>query len=306
MSLLISSDKTIAAGMFYKSKDKSLTRPPYPETSIKKIMTSKITYRILHDIADFQQVFDLEVSVWNMTPGEATSTDITSAITHNGGMLIGAEADGKIIGFTLGFIARHDNKFLIWSHAAGVNKDYQGHGIGYQLKQEQRKWAIEQGYDTICWTFDPMQRGNANFNLRRLGAISNKYLLDVYGIMTDELNAGMRSDRFQVTWNLHDERVIALAEGHAVAPPVNDYPKDAFMLHVDDNEIITQPINSDLQWCFAEIPYKFKELKKSNMKTAQQWQIALSETMLSAFAAGYSAVDFVRHNGRCWYVLEKR
>ena len=52
------------------------------------------------------------------------------------------------------------------------------------------------------WTFDPLVARNAWFNLGKLGAVADAFGRAFYGEMTDEINAGDRSDRLVVRWDL--------------------------------------------------------------------------------------------------------
>ena len=52
------------------------------------------------------------------------------------------------------------------------------------------------------WTFDPMVARNAWFNLGKLGAVADRFYPDFYGPMTDAINAGERSDRLVIRWDL--------------------------------------------------------------------------------------------------------
>ena len=53
----------------------------------------------------------------------------------------------------------------------------------------------------IAWAFDPLQAGNAHFNLARLGATAGRYVENMYGLRTDSLNAGVPTDRLIVEWD---------------------------------------------------------------------------------------------------------
>ena len=53
----------------------------------------------------------------------------------------------------------------------GIHPDYQSMGIGKKLKEEQRKFAKEMGYDLITWTFDPLESRNAYLNVSKLYGI---------------------------------------------------------------------------------------------------------------------------------------
>ena len=52
----------------------------------------------------------------------------------------------------------------------------------------------------MTWTFDPLVRRNAWFNIDVLGAQVDEYLVDFYGPIDDAINAGDASDRLLVAW----------------------------------------------------------------------------------------------------------
>jgi chorismate synthase len=269
-----------------------------------EMTTDNIVYRTLNTIEEFSQVARLEAEIWEMPQEEADSPYIMQAITHNGGVVIGAEIDGRLIGFALALPGRRGDSWLLWSHATGVVKAYQGQGIGFALKQAQRDWALAHGYSIIAWTFDPMQRGNANFNIRKLGATVHTYFVNHYGVMTDGINAGMPSDRVEAVWRLQDERVIAHADGNPTAL-VTDYPEEAFLLRHTGDALVTRSVRTDVRWNFVEIPFNLQTLKAEDIEQAKAWQLALRKVMLSALDQGYTVVDFVTEGARCWYVLTK-
>lgn len=268
-------------------------------------MVSQIIYRELSTMEEFEQVFQLEIDVWQMEPAEAVSIYTLNAVTHNGGVLIGAEAEGKIIGFAFGIPARKGDKWWLWSHVTGVSRLYQRRGVGFKLKQMQRNWALENGYDMIRWTFDPMKRTNANFNMHRLGTVSQKYLVNHYGDMNDGLNQGMKSDRLEVVWHLKDSRVAAIARGLPVSPLLQTYPPDAFLLW-QDGKRIAESLELHAEWHFVEIPYDLDQLKQTEIERAQVWQLSLRRVIRAAIAQSYVLVDFIDDGSRCWYVLQRQ
>lgn len=269
-------------------------------------MSENVTMRVLHSMEEFAVVVELQEKIWGMAKQDTVSPYIMNAISHNGGSVIAAEIDGQMVGFCLGFAGKRGDTVLFWSHMAGVLPEYQGQSIGFLVKQQQRTWALESGYDTISWTFDPLQRGNANFNFRHLGVIANTYHVNLYGAMTDAINAGLASDRLEATWHLHDKHVIELAEG--LSPQDNDvsFTDEMSLVRASDDIIapmITTPLTLDT-YCI-EIPQHIGELKQRDKSKAIQWQLAIRQAMLSAFEQGYSACDFVVRDGRCWYVVRK-
>ena len=80
-----------------------------------------------------------------------------------------------------------------------------GKHVGLALKQHQRRWALGRGIMTIEWTFDPLVRRNAYFNLVKLGARVVGYEPAFYGAMHDAFNDGDDTDRAVVRWNLEEK-----------------------------------------------------------------------------------------------------
>jgi predicted GNAT superfamily acetyltransferase len=264
-----------------------------------------LVIREMHAMSDFNALLDLQQVIWGMTPGEATSPYMMNAVVHNGGVVIGAELDGRLVGFCFGFLAWRDETRILWSHMAGVLPEYHDQGIGSRLKHAQRRWALDRGLTTMHWTFDPVQRGNANFNFHHLRAIADTYLVDHYGVMTDAINAGLASDRLEVRWLLNDERVIAAAENRPLAGPEYTVDEAAFVLRAGENAALIRSPETAFAYpaCFIEIPYHVNALKRSAMALAQRWQLAMRQAMLEALQQGYVIVDFVCQDERGWYVL---
>ncbi len=266
-----------------------------------------IEYRVLHDPEELISLIRLQIDVWSMADGlEAVPHNLIHAIIHGGGNVIRADQDGVPVGFTLALVALEAGVPILWSHMAGVIPALQGHGIGFRLKYEQRKWALEHGYKTIAWSFDPLQRGNANFNLRLLKATASTYHANFYGVMTDGINAGMPSDRMVAVWALEDDAVAA-AEFAPAAPAVGVFPRGDFLLDSDgDGAPHLQPAPDwTREWLFAEIPRHISALKHDHLDLAKSWQMAERRALGSAFEQGYVAVDFADDGQRCWYILRK-
>lgn len=266
---------------------------------------TEMIYRQLNQLDDFRATVELQRAIWGSF--DPVPLHVFQAVTARGGLLVGAEHEGQMIGFAFAFPANEGYGWILWSHIAGVHPAWQGHGIGVRLKQMQRAWALDNGYERMGWTFDPMQRGNANFNLRLLGAVSNTYKLNIYGEMTDAVNRGLQSDRLAVTWFLKDERVARLANGAAAEPVVHECPEERFILCFTGEGLRLSPAGAklDADYYLAELPRDLNALKRDDLEQAKAWQIALRETFQRAFAAGYWVVDVMTGADRCWYVLKK-
>jgi len=263
---------------------------------------STITYRVLTENPDLEAAGLLETVIWGWEAQFASPTNVMRVTALKGGLVLCAYDGDSMIGMSWAFPVRTDGKWVLWSHVAGVIPEYRGRRIGAGIKFAQRDWALANGYDQIRWTFDPMQAGNAHFNLRMLGATVAKISENMYGIYDDALNPGLPTDRFEAVWALDDPRVTAIVAGDV--PPVSDMPT-VTLLEYADNDLKRAALTMTAP-ARLEIPAQFLRLGRENPTLARAWQTALLETLTEAFAAGFAAVDFIREDGRYWYVLNRR
>lgn len=264
-----------------------------------------VDYRAVESIDDLERVVDLEMLVWGLPPRDAVPSNLLHAMVNTGSLVVGAYEGDKLIGMALMFPTDRNNHKRLWSHMAAVHPAYQGQGIGFGLKQFQRKWALENGYQEISWTFDPLQRGNANLNLHVLGASTNTYHVNFYGEMTDGINAGLPSDRVEAIWHLRNPRVKQLSE-HKIPSPVltvSDISDEHYLLRSLNNQPANVQLSSKHNTYLVEIPANINALKQTSTDLALAWRLALRHAFQSAFQVGYSAQDFVMLDGHYYYVL---
>jgi len=137
--------------------------------------------------------------VWSMTA--MVPTEIVIAAVHAGGYASVLWEDGDPVGSAFGFLGHfHDGRASLHSHLAGVVAERAGRGHGEALKRHQWRWAHERGLEAITWTFDPLVRRNAWFNLATLGCEVEGYHTDFYGRLVDDINSDGSSDRLVVRW----------------------------------------------------------------------------------------------------------
>lgn len=164
---------------------------------------SAIEIRTIDDADAMPSIVTVFQQVWgSVTP--IVSVELLCAISHAGGYVAGVFDTGNIIGASFGFLARHAGDDALHSHVTGVLPGVQHSGIGRAIKNHQRAWAAERSIDWITWTFDPLVRRNAWFNIEVLGAHVAEYLVDFYGPMSDSINAHDESDRLLVAWRTDD------------------------------------------------------------------------------------------------------
>lgn len=199
-------------------------------------------------------------AVWPAVSGSTQlQPNLLKAITYSGGYASIALADGEPVGAAVALPGRHRDATTGWievlhSHMAGVVSGARDRGIGTALKQHQRLWALQQQLPVISWTFDPLVRRNAVFNLRNLGVEVARYEVNFYGAMDDELNHGDETDRLLAWWPVASARAVRAAI----------HPLPAINTTVAD-------LGSTCQ--IIEIPEDIVGLRQANPSEAMEWRL---------------------------------
>ena len=255
----------------------------------------------------------LQKEIWGPSEIFVVPSHQLIAAIKSGGIVLGAfNPEGKLVGFCYGFIGIWNKKLVLYSHILGVLKTYRSQGIGYQLKLEQRKYALEQSIDLITWTFDPLESANAYLNIHRLGGISRTYYVNFYGALDDELNQGLASDRLLVEWYLNSKRVAA-REAVGVKRE-HKTPPYSQITHVEKDKIgcirlIDYKLNQTNNRLLLQIPCNFQNLKQTSIEATTEWRNKTRKLFAHYFSQGYVVTDFLTHRtsgeSASFYFLEK-
>jgi predicted GNAT superfamily acetyltransferase len=161
---------------------------------------TEIEIRVLSTADEMAGVGAMFQQVWgSVTP--LVETELLCAIAHSGGYVIGAYDAHSIVGASFGFLGRYEGAESLHSHVTGILPGVQHSGLGRAIKEHQRTWAVERDIPWITWTFDPLVRRNAWFNIEVLHAHIAEYLVNFYGRMSDSINGDDESDRLLVAWS---------------------------------------------------------------------------------------------------------
>ena len=247
--------------------------------------------RPLVGMAELSAAADLLADIWGYPQGQSPAMpELLRALAHSGNYVVGAWHGDELVGTSVGFLGLHDGTLHLHSHISGVARRHQGTRVGYALKQHQREWALERGITVIEWTFDPLVRRNAYFNLAKLGAVVVGFEADFYGPMRDELNAGEETDRVVARWDL-----AALPRAAA------DVAGAAVILRADDDGRPVADAGST-PVLRAWIPEDHITLRERDPGLARGWRLALRETVGAALRRGFVATGMSRDG---WYTLER-
>ena len=240
---------------------------------------------------DVDAALAIAEAVWGTAP---VSTPMARALSFAGWYVALATLDGEPVGMCAGIVGVHDNGratgLHLHSHLAGVLPHAQGRGIGKQLKRHQRSWCLDHGIETVTWTFDPLVRENARFNLHHLGAIGDRYLVDLYGEMDDEINRGHPSDRLLMRWDLlGDEAVFALDTPLPVVS-ADELRRGGAVDAVTETGRWVRVVETEADVRLVATPEAIVTLRRTDPDRARAWRTAVREALTAAFAEGLRPV----------------
>lgn len=239
-------------------------------------------------------------------------------------LLPSAGPSDPLVGVCVGFCGAPTDLSL-HSHVAGLVAGSVGRGVGRALKLHQRAWALEHGLTSITWTYDPLVSRNAHFNLERLGARLEEYLVDFYGPLEDGVNLAEPSDRALVRWVLDDPRVVALAGAHGAgegdagphgatraAPRTGGTGDPGLAVLLGEGpggaprpgaSTATALAQDGAGRALVAVPADIEGLRHRDPGAAHAWRLALRAAMLPLLEHGWEVAGFARGRG---YLLERR
>ena len=245
-------------------------------------MGDGILVRKCAGMTEFQRCVELQKEIWGEADIEVEPATLFVVASETGGQVLGAFDGDKLVGYTLALVGYTNGRVFLHSHMTGVLAEYRDRGAGRALKLFQREEALGRGIRLIVWTFDPLETRNAHFNLNRLGAISRKYLPNLYGVTSSPLHWGLPTDRLWVEWQLDSKRVVGAVQDVASG----DWGR-----------------GSDDAAARIELPRELEEWKKTDAGGVAKAQERIRGDFLKWFAKGYAAVGVKQTDAGVAYVL---
>jgi len=174
--------------------------------------TQEITIRKCEGMDELNACVALQKEVWKFDDVDLVPLRMFVVSQKIGGQTIGAFDGNELIGFAFSIPGSRAGHAYLHSHMLAVRDSFRNHGLGRRLKLAQREDAIQQGFELLEWTFDPLEIKNAHLNLSRLGAIARRYSVNHYGHSSSPLQGGLPTDRLVAEWWLTSKRVVALLD----------------------------------------------------------------------------------------------
>ncbi|HUB79135.1 MAG TPA: GNAT family N-acetyltransferase [Bryobacteraceae bacterium] len=238
-----------------------------------------IETRQLFDLADFEEVLQLQQAVWGFPDIDLLPVRFLVVVSKVGGHVFGAYDGKMMVGFCFAIPGIKPGGLpYLHSHMLGVLPAYRDAGVGRTLKLKQREEALARGIELIEWTFDPLELKNAFFNIERLGAIVRRYHENQYGITFSPLHGGLPTDRCYAEWWIASPRVEAILRGESRRP-------------AGAGRAISYP--ADIARIRSEDPKRARQIQKEN-----------GEKFREAFEHGLAVTRFERGEHQSSYLLE--
>lgn len=237
-----------------------------------------IVIRDIETMAEMHAVEELQREIWGVSDLDILPALALRPQREVGAILMGAFAEGRMIGFVFGFPGILNGETIIHSDMLGVSSAYRSQNLGYLLKCAQREAALALGVKRITWTFDPLQSRNAHLNFGKLGVIADRYFVNYYGETSSFLHRS-GTDRLWVSWLLDSDRVVSKLEQKPQPNPDFNLPA---LVRVGENgePVVNDAAGNEL---LIEIPGE---------ANPEVWREPARAAFTNALDAGYVVSDF--------------
>jgi predicted GNAT superfamily acetyltransferase len=283
-----------------------------PPSRFRADTEAQLVLRQLAAPEDFEACVALQKETWGASFSECVPPSLLMISQKVGGVAAGAfDADGSLVGFVFGLTGIQEGRRVHWSHMLAVRPEARDRGLGTRLKKLQRDLLRPLGVEAIYWTYDPLVARNAHLNLNRLGVEIRDYVPQMYGEdFNDELNRGIGTDRFVVSWDLEDqeaEKVPAEAGAEALAGQVQEGVVVNTRLDEAGQPAPVDPVCEELSMPLVEIPEDIQQVKAAAAELGLRWRVSTRQAFLWYLERGYRVAGFFRQpgTGRFFYCLAR-
>jgi len=278
------------------------------DAAVRAAKAARVAVRELESIDELDAMIGLFDQIWEPDTGNSSMRlDLVRAMTKAGNYAAGAYdlASGALLGACTGFFGP-PLRAELHSHIAGVLPTGLGRSVGFALKVHQRAWCLRRDVRLVAWTYDPLIRRNAYFNLVKLGARPTEYLRNFYGVMDDAINSGTETDRMLVHWDLRSD-VARDASAGRPRPASFDAERArgavvALSAGPDGLPVPGLPLSGgpEPRRLLVGVPADIEAMRLSDPAGAAAWRTALRDVLSPLIAGGARVTGFDRDG---WYVV---
>lgn len=272
-------------------------------------MLESVMIKELTTIEQIEEARKLELEIWAVG---SIPVHQTIATIRNGGIVLGAYLNDEIIGFNYSCPGYMGEQVYLYSHMIGVKRNYREQGVGELLKNYLKDIAIDRGYRTCRWTFDPLEARSGFLNFSKLRSYSDTYIENCYGEMEDPFNRALPTDRLCVEWQLVDNDYLRwdakVEELLDEAKPVVNWQLNTAGLPTLDSEQSFSKDEALIHDAYTlAIPTNFQKIKVESVALAEDWRYKTRHILQAMFDQGYKIIYLQKKDDEIsHYLLVKR
>lgn len=270
------------------------------------MMLEQVYIKKLATSSELEEVQRLNAEIWG---SQAIPSHQLLTTVQNGGLILGAYLEDRLIGFNYCFIGFDEGQIYLFSHMIGVEKLYREQGIGELLKHAQQEYAKDNNFKVIRWLIDPLESRMANLSFSKLNPVSHLYENDYYGSLGNDFNGGLPSDRIVVEWWIERNHVDdCLDELEEEAEEIVPWSLSIVGLPVLDQDGIFQANQAFYKDAYLlAIPHYLQKMKVESPKLVEDWRYKVRTILTTLFEQGYAIVRVKKHNEYVhFYLLVRR
>ena len=245
--------------------------------------------RRLRTVSEFDNAVRVLCEAFNADSAvDLVNTSVMVALEMSDNYVAGVFLGDEMAGAAVGWRGR-DAK--LHSHIAGIRPKNQSSGLGYLLKMHERSWARDRGMRVVEWTFDPLVRRNAHFNICKFNTRVLQYLKKHYGELTDGLSIDDDTDRLLVEWDLtaaHRPAAPGRECGTDLVGPVSLNPQTWDFQAFPDATVAS----ADDSIRLVLTPQDIQSLRLRRPEQVAQWRQAVRRGLVSALDSGFEVTGF--------------
>ena len=280
------------------------------EAAARAAKGAGVVIKELESLAELEAMTTLFDEIWGPDSGSSSvRPDLLRALTKAGNYAAGAydAASGALLGACVGFFGP-PSRAELHSHITGVVPAGLGRSVGFALKVHQRAWCLRRDVRVIAWTYDPLIRRNAYFNLVKLGARPVEYLRNFYGVMDDVINGGTETDRMLVHWDLRSSAAADASAGRPRPASFADERARGTVVALSDGgdglpvpgPAVGSALTSGTGSLLVGVPADIEAMRLSDPARAAAWRTALRDVLSPLLDGGARVTGFDRAG---WYVV---
>lgn len=268
---------------------------------------SEVRIRELTGLAELRACVELQEAVWGPDFGERVPSAILMVSQRLGGIVAGAfDQDERLIGFVFGMTGIENGEPVHWSDMLGTIPGVRDRGVGTRLKIFQRELCLNRGIRVMYWTYDPLQARNGWVNFGKLGAVSNEYARDLYGVSQSPLHRGLGTDRLIVRWLLDSRRAALRVRGDDTIPRSEELHDVALAFNVSEDGgpgRVEVEDGIDRGRLRVPVPNDIQEVRARSSEVARRWRAAIRESLEHAIDRGMQVSELLRGRGTVSHLL---